>query len=222
MFARITMSRSLAGIAGLALVMSASAVRAADAIVEAPPAPAPMETLPIASWQGPYAGLTGGYAFSGTANDKTAGNKIDTDGFVGGGFVGYNVEAGNGLVAGVEGDLGYNGVKGSNAGTEVKSGIDGSLRARLGYTVTPDILLYTTAGGAAKRTSVTEGGVKDSATQLGWTAGAGTDIKLTENLFGRAEYRYTDYGTDTFNTGGGARDVSSKDHRIQFGIGVHF
>jgi outer membrane immunogenic protein len=209
--------------ATLALVMGATSVRAADAIYEEPPAPsAPIETLPVASWTGPYAGITAGYGFGGDADDTTAGNSIGTDGFLGGAFLGYNVELGNGMVAGVEGDVGYSGVKGTNAGTEVKSGVDGSLRARLGYTISPDILLYGTAGGAAKRTSVTEGGIKDSETQLGWTAGAGTDIKFTEQLFGRVEYRYTDYGKDTFTTGSGARDVSSTDHRIQFGVGVHF
>ena len=37
-----------------------------------------------------------------------------------------------------------------------KSGVEGSLRARLGYVVSPDILLYATAGGAAKDSKVSE------------------------------------------------------------------
>ena len=36
---------------------------------------------------------------------------------------------------------------------------------------------------------------------LGWTAGVGTDIKLTDNVFGRVEYRYTDFGSKNFTTG---------------------
>jgi outer membrane immunogenic protein len=207
---------------GLFAALGIGVAQAADAIEAAPEPAMPMEQPPIASWSGAYAGISAGYGFAGRSRDDTAANRIGTDGFVGGGFLGYNVDTGSGIVAGVEGDLGYSGVKGSNAGTEVKSGLDGSLRARIGYTVTPDMLVYATAGGAAKRMSVTEGGVKDSGNQLGWTAGAGTDVKLTDNLFGRVEYRYTDYGSETFNTGTGAHDVDAKDHRITLGLGVKF
>ncbi|MNY80680.1 hypothetical protein D3C86_2218460 [compost metagenome] len=57
---------------------------------------------------------------------------------------------------------------------------------------------------------------------LGWTAGVGTDVKLTESVFGRVEYRYTDLGTDTFALGAGNTEISNKDHRIQFGVGMKF
>ncbi|MBS3651298.1 porin family protein [Pseudaminobacter sp. 19-2017] len=208
---------------GLVAFLGINAANAADAI-EAIPAPAmPMEEPPVAAtWGGPYVGVYGGYGFSGTSEDEAAGNDIGTKGFLGGGFAGYNFDTGTGFVAGIEGDVGYSGVKGDNAGTTVKSGVDGSARARLGYTITPDLLAYATAGGAAKRMSVEEGGVKDSATQLGWTAGVGADMKITEKVFGRVEYRYTDYGSETFSTGSGDRDVSAKDHRIQMGLGVSF
>lgn len=152
---------------------------------------------------------------------KEPGNTINTDGFVGGGFLGYNYQIDN-FVLGAEGDIGYGSRKGDNAGTEVKGGLDGSLRARLGYAVTPDILPYITAGGAAQSLKVTEGGVSDKNTMLGWTAGVGTDIKITEQVFGRVEYRYSDYGNKAFTTGSGTRDVDARDHRIQFGIGMKF
>src|SRR5690606_3942922 len=119
-------------------------------------------------------------------------------------------------------ELGYNGADGSNAGTEVENGLEGSLRARLGYAISPDILLYGTAGGAGKSMKVTEGGVSDRNSMFGWTAGAGTDIKFTDNVFGRVEYRYTDYGSADFTTGGGTRSVDSSDNRITFGVGMKF
>lgn len=214
-------ARPLAAAFGL-VALAAMPAFAADVVMEEPPAPAaPMEVAPVASWAGPYAGVTAGYGFSGTANDKTDGNKIDTKGFLGGAFVGYNYQMDN-IVIGAEGDIGYSGVKGSNVGTEVKSGVEGSLRARLGYAVTPDILLYGTAGGAGQRVKVSDATGSDTNTALGWTAGVGTDVKLTESVFGRVEYRYTDLGTDSYNLGGTNHDVSLKDHRVQFGVGMKF
>lgn len=207
---------------GLFALMGINFANAADVVMEEPPAPAAIETAPIASWGGAYGGITAGYGFAGSSDDKTTGNDIDTDGFVGGGFLGYNYDTGQGIVAGVEGDLGYSGVEGDNAGTKVKGGLDGSLRARIGYAVTPEALVYATAGGAGRNTSVTEGGEKDKQTQLGWTAGVGSDVKLTDKIFARAEYRYSDYGSDDFSTGSGSRDVDSKDHRVQLGLGIQF
>lgn len=223
MSAILKFSRPTATAITLIALMGMSAAHAADAIDYDPvPPAAPMEEAPVASWMGAYVGVAGGYAFGGRAKDTTFDNRIGTDGFVGGGFIGYNYDTGMGIVAGIEGDLGYNGADGSNAGTEVKSGLDGSIRARLGYTVTPDVLVYGTAGGAGKNVSVTEGGVKDENTALGWTAGVGTDVKITQNIFGRAEYRYSDYGSDVYNTGSGARSVDTSEHKVLFGVGVSF
>ncbi|TIU66154.1 MAG: porin family protein, partial [Mesorhizobium sp.] len=170
---------------------------AADVISEEPPAPAPVAELPVASWAGPYLGLSAGYGFSGHA-DVSGGPDIKTKGFVGGVFGGYQWQQEN-FVYGAEADLGYNGVKGSSAGVEAKGGLDGSLRARLGYSVTPEILLYGTGGLAAKNQKIDDGVSSDSKAMLGWTAGVGTDIKITDNVFGRVEYRYTDFGDKDFD-----------------------
>ena len=207
---------------GFAALIGAIPANAADVIAEEPPAPAaPMEEPPLNTWSGPYAGVSLGYAFSGDVEDETNDNAIDTDGFLLGGFVGYNYQAGP-VVAGAEADVGYDWSSGSNAGTTVDSGFEGSIRARLGYTVTPEILLYVTAGGAAKELEVSAGGVTDSNTMLGWTAGGGADVMITENVFGRAEYRYTDFGSDTFNTGIGSSQVDETSHRVTFGLGMRF
>lgn len=220
MTTKLKFARPAAAALGILAFAASVPAFAADVVMEEPPAPAPIAELPVASWAGPYAGVNLGYGFSGRV--KEPGNSISTDGFLGGAFVGYNYEMGNGVVLGAEGDLGYSGVKGSNAGVEAKAGLEGSLRARLGYAISPDILLYGTAGGAAQSLKVTERGLSDRNTMLGWTAGAGTDIKFTDNVFGRVEYRYTDYGKESFTTGGGTRDVDSRDHRINFGVGMKF
>jgi outer membrane immunogenic protein len=213
----------LAAALGLFAFAGAVPAYAADAIVaEEPPAPAPIAELPVASWAGPYAGISLGYGFSGHTKATDVPANAGTDGFVGGAFGGYNWQADN-FVYGAEADIGYNGVKGSDNGIESKAGLEGSLRARLGYAVSPDILLYGTAGGAAQSFSVLDANDSDKQTMFGWTAGVGSDIKFTDNLFGRVEYRYTDYGSSDFTTPVlGTRSVKSHDNRITFGVGMKF
>ena len=52
---------------------------------------------------GPYAGVQLGYGFAGEPRTRPVDNAIDTDGFVGGAFAGYNCRGRQGIVAGVEG-----------------------------------------------------------------------------------------------------------------------
>jgi outer membrane immunogenic protein len=216
--------RPAAAALGLMAFLGTVPAFAADTVMVEPPAPAaPMEEPPVNTWSGPYAGVTLGYGFGGETEVEEPGvtTSIDTDGFLAGGFAGYNYQVGN-IVAGAEADIGYSGVEGSNAGLTSESGVEGSLRARLGYVVSPNILLYATAGGAAKDLEVSDGAVSDNNTMIGWTAGGGADVMVTERVFGRVEYRYTDFGSDTFTTSLGDADVSDKNHRINFGLGVKF
>ena len=175
---------------------------------------------PLNTWSGPYAGVTLGYGFNGTTTPIT-GEIDDNDGFVGGVFAGYNFQQ-DMFVYGVEGDIGYGSIKGDNGFTQTESGLEGSLRARLGVAVTDDVLLYGTAGGAAQRLEVSDPFGSDSHGMIGWTAGGGVDLKFTENVFGRVEYRYTDFGSADFNTGSGPQSVDATQNRVNFGIGMKF
>lgn len=210
-FAPIAVALGLFALSGTAF--------AADVVSEEPPAPAPVAELPVASWAGPYAGISAGYGFSGHAKVHDGGPDIKTKGFVGGVFGGYQWQQEN-FVYGAEADLGYNGVKGDSGGINSKGGFEGSLRARLGYAVTPEILLYGTGGGALKNQKISVPGDSDSNTMLGWTAGVGTDIKITDNVFGRVEYRYTDFGSKSFDSVG--TKVKESDNRVTFGVGMKF
>ena len=210
-FAPIAVALGLFALSGTAF--------AADVVSEEPPAPAPVAELPVASWAGPYAGISAGYGFSGHAKVHDGGPDIKTKGFVGGVFGGYQWQQEN-FVYGAEADLGYNGVKGDSGGVDSKGGFEGSLRARLGYAVTPEILLYGTGGGALKNQKISVPGDSDSNTMLGWTAGVGTDIKITDNVFGRVEYRYTDFGSKSFDSVG--TKVKESDNRVTFGVGMKF
>ncbi|MBA1142444.1 outer membrane protein [Mesorhizobium neociceri] len=193
---------------------------AADVVQEEPPAPAPIAELPVASWAGPYAGLNVGYGFSGRTKEKDFDFETNTKGFVGSVFGGYQWQQEN-FVYGAEAELGYNGVKGDDNGINSKGGFEGSLRARLGYAVTPEILLYGTGGLAGRSLKVEDSVIpaSDTATMIGWTAGLGTDIKLADNVFGRVEYRYTDFGSKSFD---GIGKVKATDNRVTFGVGMKF
>ncbi|WP_192181369.1 outer membrane protein [Mesorhizobium amorphae] len=218
MQANLKFARPIAVALGL-FALSGTAY-AADVVSEEPPAPAAPVELPVASWAGPYAGISAGYGFSGHADARDAGVDVKTKGFIGGVFGGYQWQQEN-FVYGAEADLGYNGVKGDSDGIDAKGGLDGSLRARLGYAVTPEILLYGTGGLAGKNQKITDSvtGTDDSNAMFGWTAGVGTDIKITDNVFGRVEYRYTDYGDKDFGSLG---NVKVKDNRVTFGVGMKF
>ena len=206
---------------GLASLMYMVPANAADAITDVPAAPAaPMEEPPLNTWSGPYAGVVLGYGFGGDARDKTAGNSIDQKGFLGGGFAGYNYDAG-GVVVGAEADIGYSGVKGDNAGTSVKSGVEGSLRARVGYDLTP-AMVYATGGIAATNLEVKDATSDSNKTLLGVTLGAGVETKITESITARTEYRYTNYQTQTFNLDSGATDRGLKEHQVNVGLGLKF
>ncbi|WP_265515532.1 outer membrane protein [Nitratireductor luteus] len=209
-----------------AAMMAAAATlpaQAADAIKpqpSAPLAPAYVST-PALDWDGGYAGVALGYGFAGRNEVTQQHIEAKTKGFIGSGFAGWNFQTG-GFVYGVEGDIGYSAVKGSNAGMDFKSGAEGSLRARLGYAITENILLYGTAGGAAERLKVTQGGRSDTNTMLGWTAGVGVDARVTDNVFARVEYRLTSFGSKNFDLGSGSASVKDGNNRVMIGLGMTF
>jgi outer membrane immunogenic protein len=208
-------ARPVAAAFGAVALLGVIPANAADVVNEAPPAPAPVVAAP-SGWAGPYVGAQLGAAFAGRTH--TPGNSIHTDGFHGRGFGGFNWQNGQ-FVYGIEGDIGYDGSRGKNNGIRSRSNIDGSLRGRAGYAPNDKLLVYGTAGAAAERLHVSGPTGDDSNGMLGWTAGAGIDAKITDNVFARVEYRYTDYGHHHFDNIG---KVSDRTNTIEAGIGVKF
>lgn len=192
---------------------------AADAIDEIPQAPeAPIEAVAVPSgWSGAYAGISGGYAW-GTAS--APGTEFDANGFNGGVYGGYNLQS-DSIVYGGELDAGYSAAKGDNgAGVAFKNGFNGALRARAGVDLDP-ILIYGAAGIAATQGKVSAGGIEDKQTHIGWTAGAGIEGKVTQNIIARAEFRHNNFGAETYAIGGGT-DASLTENEIRIGAGLKF
>lgn len=154
-------------------------------------------------------------------------------GFIGGGQVGYDWQVpynGMGFVTGVEADIqgiatsGGNRnanfvTPGSGAGETVWSNINasgnlqylGTVRGRVGYLVTPTLLVYGTGGlaygGVSFNVSSTKteynaagtqwvgvGNANYSNTQVGWTGGGGAEWMFLPNWSAKAEYLYYDLG----------------------------
>ena len=200
--------------AGAAMATS-SAVFAADAVETIPEAPIAIETPVVFSWSGPYLGVHGGYGWGNGELDGIGDQDFNGGRF--GGFAGYNWQVSDGFVAGIEGDLNYDwNEENIGAGLDGKTGLSGGIRARAGFAF-DRALLYAAGGWTATNVEVS-GAIDDDDTLHGWTIGAGLDYAFTDNMFGRAEYRYNDYGSgDVLGT-----DVDFNQHVFQVGLGVKF
>jgi outer membrane immunogenic protein len=220
------MKRTLIGIAAAAaLTGSAGMATAADIApyYRAPP-PAPV----FFTWTGFYAGgNVGGSWTSNNALWQPlpssaafgafpiAGNTGGSSA-IGGLQAGYNWQFAPTWVAGIEGDwswaktgTSFNSPWASNPGgvivpgsfTTMSSTLDwvSSLRARLGYLVLPNLMLYGTAGGAWGKVDYAASNSNGagyatsaalSSTQGGWVAGGGVEWMITNNWLLRGEYLY--------------------------------
>jgi outer membrane immunogenic protein len=197
-----------------------------------------VESAPSYNWTGFYAGFHFGYGFGEAdtnftplPNAATFFNMAPTklsyqpDGVTGGVQVGYNYQTGC-FVVGIEADFSGSAMSGSETVSPIiqsdgtsfpgpgflraKENINwfGTLRPRLGYTVTPTLLIYGTGGLAYGNVSysatsnfLTVGTVtypvSFNRTQVGWTLGAGVEYALAKNWSVKAEYLYMDLGSQS-------------------------
>jgi outer membrane immunogenic protein len=212
----------------IAFVLAASTAMAADAVSEVPAAPA-ADVAPLFSWTGFTAGVQAGYGWNN--NDASivglpGQTSADFDGALAGGFVGFNYDLGNSWVVGLEADFEKN--WGDDSATILATGFDygfdwqGSVRGRVGYAF-DRALVYGTAGWAYARGYAEVPGIADvKETFNGYTVGVGLDYAFTDMVFGRVEYRYTDFGDKDFDFGGAAINADVDQHAIRVGLGVKF
>ncbi|WP_026614191.1 outer membrane protein [Ensifer aridi] len=203
-------------------VMVGAAAHAADLTQAPEPAPV-VETMPSFVWTGGYVGLQGGGAWL-NSDLSVPGDSASEDfnGGLLGAFAGYNYQMGD-WVVGIEGDVSYNWNDNSftvfGANTEVGTDVSGSVRGRVGYTLTDRALLYGTGGWAVTRGFVDVAGApKEKETFNGWTIGGGVDYGFSDNVFGRAEYRYNDFSDKDV----GGVNVDLDQHQFTVGVGVKF
>jgi outer membrane immunogenic protein len=184
----------------------ASAAQAADLIIEEP---APIGVVDVSGdWDGVYLGGFVGYGW-GFAD----GPDDDLDGWLLGLALGANFTVADGIVAGVVGDIAWADI---NDGI-VDTSVDwvGSLRGRLGFDG-GSFLPYLTAGLAVA--SLTYDPTSETETFFGWTAGAGVEFAVTEDLSVDLLYRYSDYGDADFLPG----TISLTTHQVSVGLNWSF
>lgn len=227
-------------LAGAMLLASGYAALAADAVVE--------EVVVVDTafnWSGVYVGAQIGYAW-GDSNLAIPPNPVpitsnpEPDGVLGGVYLGYNAQLGNGIVLGAEGDFAFTGLQDSDgifgAGVpapgqsfDVDVNWTAAVRARLGYAV--GRFLPYIAGGVAfadvdhegfTAPGVSVGGGSD--TYVGWTIGAGAEYAFTDSLIVRAEYRYTDFGSEDYPAQPSfpAHSVDLETNDIRLGVSYKF
>ncbi|ANH03724.1 MULTISPECIES: outer membrane protein [Shinella] len=205
-------------IASTVSMVAFQAAHAADAIDDIPQAPAAEYSEPVASgnWAGAYAGGTASWQ----RGDFNRQGDAKANGLGGGVYGGYNMQNGQ-LVYGGEADLNYSGVDAERNGLKGKQGVNGSVRGRVGIDLNP-VLVYGTAGIAGTNVEMKNANGKDDRNMVGWTAGAGAEAFVTNNVTARIEYRYSDYQKKSFNLGGDKVKSGFEDHSVRVGLGVKF
>jgi outer membrane immunogenic protein len=236
-------------IAALAALLGAPAL-AADVAVKAPP-PAPAVS---SSWTGCYLGIEGGGNWGTSHHTGVAApfagfnvaGPYDLSGGLFGGTIGCNYQADR-WVFGIEGDDSWTNTKGITGVVapfnpayfaDTKERWIGTLRGRIGWTMSPQTLIYATGGAAfgriaADNFSPTFGtGVSDAATLTGYVVGGGIESMLPfwQNVSAKAEFLYVDYGTHTFFnppiTPGNCvcipNSIRTEDYIFRLGLNYHF
>ena len=200
----------------LALSIGTGAASAAD-IYNPPPPEVIYNATPAFTWTGGYLGGLIGY---GWGQPKSGGKSWDADGWVGGVYGGYNFQPSSNFVLGLETDLTGTGMSGKSAGVNMSNYWNGTIRARAGIAF-DRFLVYGTGGLAVGSLEVKTGGKSDTNTRAGYTVGGGVEAALTDTLLGRIEYRYTDFGGDTYNTSPHTK-ASFSSSQVLVGLGVKF
>jgi outer membrane immunogenic protein len=176
---------------------------------------APAYIAPAAfNWSGPYIGVHLGYGFNGEFNHAIDG----ASGFIGGLQAGYNVQF-DPLVVGIEAEISYTDLSESSGGIEANLNWKGTIAPRIGFAM-DRFMPYVKAGlavGSVEASDVNS----DDAVLWGWTAGVGAEYAVTNQVSIKAEYAYTDLGSETFSLPA-ATKVGYSGSEVKIGLNYRF
>lgn len=197
----------------MAAMLAGGAAKAAD--IPGGPAPyySPRPVDSVFNWAGAYAGVNLGYEWGSVFN-----NGADPNGIAGGIQGGYNWQYGH-FVFGGEADLSVSGSEDTFAPYKFSNPWFGTLRGRIGYAFS-NVLVYGTGGFAFGDLTASIGGLDETHTLTGWTAGAGMEVGFTPNWSARVEYLYLDLSDQAYTITGAQNGLGAS--LLRFGINYHF
>jgi opacity protein-like surface antigen len=215
------------------IVAGMGAASAADLPMKAPVYKAPPPVI-LSDWSGFYIGAHGGYGWGDVTFDNFFTNggsqNLKPAGGIFGGHVGYNWQYGS-VVAGLEVDFDGADITGTENTNNVTFKTDelASARARLGYSVLPNLLAYGTAGAGWGHstltptvTGVANGFVNDDTNQFGWVAGVGLEYKVWEHWIVRGEYLHYGFEKSNFSNNFPAIPTSESVDVVRGGLSYKF
>lgn len=164
------------------------------------------------NWAGMYLGAHLGYGAGRARN-------ADTDGFLGGGQIGFNIQSDK-LVFGAEADIHYTGVDYHGFADAFRQKWAGSLRARVGYAY-DRFLPFVTGGFGLTSAQMKSGGAKESNTHGGYILGVGAEYMFTERVSGVLQYLYRRDAGKTYNVIP-VRNTNMVTNEFRIGINYHF
>ena len=191
---------------------------AADLIVEEP-VYTPGVVDVGGNWDGFYLGGFVGYG-AGDADHVNGdggpcgpeGCDIDLSGWTLGVTAGANMDVGSGLILGVAGDLAWADIGGTDnfdfiGDSENTINWTGAVRGVVGFDG-GSFMPYLTAGlGVANASHGSDvGGDAVDSTHMGWTAGVGVQMAVTEDMSIDLRYLHSQYSEETYEFSGGASD----------------
>ncbi len=185
-------------------------------------------------WTGLYAGVFGGYAFSGDDAVGVTGfgpnlNDLSLNGIYGGVDLGYNHQIDN-IVLGIEGDIAFADISDSDSGNGFSSKDDlnyvGTLRGRAGFAI-DNALIYATGGVAFTSSDyrVTDGAlvdIKDSFSRAGYVLGGGVEYAFDDQWSMKAEYLYMNFGHKWLSDGVAETKATPDFHSVRLGLNYSF
>jgi outer membrane immunogenic protein len=197
------MRRILFGAALAGMAYAATPATAADL----PRGPYLTDTYGVYNWTGFYAGLNVGYDWGSVTSTG-----LSPKGVSGGAQAGYNWQTGS-IVLGGETDVQLSGASDNAGPFKFSNPWFGTLRGRAGYALN-NILFYATGGFAYGEGTAGLGGLSESHSTLGWTAGAGLEVGLTRRWSIKAEYLYVDLAAQNYAITGLSHEITTNVLRL--------
>ena len=218
---------SLTLLAGVAVLSMASATQAADLLIQQPASPGFIDMGGSSGgWDGAYVGGFVGFGWGTVLDDDgvigLGDDEMDLSGWTVGATLGANFTVAPGFILGAAGDLAWANYNGYDDVTDFDYEVNwtGAIRGKAGFDGGA-FMPYLTAGLAFAGATGDITGDENSQVHFGWTAGAGVEVAVVDNVSLDLQYRYTDYGTADYDLPGDPT-LDLNTHAVTGGVNFKF